>query len=374
MMTNLTYASRTCKVAFSGGSEYEVNDDGVTYTVNLAQWVCLCKVWQISGLPCKHALACCTYSRLNFVDYIHPYYSKEMYLAPYGRIIHPIMDHTMWTEVLGDVLQPPPLRRQMGRPRKNRRREESEAPPIPDGGKRSHTLRCAKCKEFGHYRRTCQGGPVRGRGGGNNNAGMGRARSGHTGSGGNAIAWTEVDVQIVWREEGGTLHYRGEEAQSEEDQGGVVQYLGNEGRRDYNMANPQGTQPSQCVTQVTHPSQWSFKGSKWRPDYNITKTMPVLNLSTNVNLDGIVTSDFLKEATSSVANVLGKPEYVMILLKGSIPISYGGTDQPAAYGELVSIGSLNPDINKQLAAAISTVLETRLSVPRALILATMDPP
>ncbi|KAH7833122.1 hypothetical protein Vadar_003287 [Vaccinium darrowii] len=260
-----------------GGSEYEVNDEGISYTVNLAQWVCVCRVWQISGLPCKHALACCTYSRLNFVDYVHPYYNKEMYLAAYGSIIHPIMDHTMWTEVHGDVLQPPPLRRQRGRPRKNRRRAEGEAPPGPSVGKRSSTLRCAKCKEFGHNRRTCQGGPIRGgqaRGGS-----RGRARGGSSahGSGGNAIGWTQIDVEPVGRGRGrgrtssaqrgrSTVRGRGRGRSTSAQRGrstvrgrgkgrsstSAVQYFGNEGTRGENIAASQGgTQPSQCLTQLT---------------------------------------------------------------------------------------------------------------------------
>ncbi|GMN40446.1 hypothetical protein TIFTF001_009673 [Ficus carica] len=94
--------------------------------------------------------------------------------------------------------------------------------------------------------------------------------------------------------------------------------------------------------------------------------MPCLNLSTNVNLEGVDTSSILSEATSVVANLIGKPEaYVMVVLKGSIPISFGGSEQPAAYGELVSIGGLNPDVNKKLSAAIANILETKLSVPKS---------
>ncbi|KAL5776992.1 hypothetical protein ACOSP7_009918 [Xanthoceras sorbifolium] len=94
--------------------------------------------------------------------------------------------------------------------------------------------------------------------------------------------------------------------------------------------------------------------------------MPCLNLSTNVSLDGVDTSSILSEATSTVASIIGKPEaYVMIVLKGSVPIAFGGTEQPAAYGELVSIGGLNPDTNKKLSAAIATILEKKVSVPKS---------
>ncbi|KAL8517169.1 hypothetical protein ACS0TY_015400 [Phlomoides rotata] len=94
--------------------------------------------------------------------------------------------------------------------------------------------------------------------------------------------------------------------------------------------------------------------------------MPCLNLSTNVSLEGVDTSSILSEASSSVAKIIGKPEaYVMIVLKGSVPIAFGGTEEPAAYGELVSIGGLSGDVNKKLSAAIANILETKLSVPKA---------
>jgi hypothetical protein len=38
--------------------------------------------------------------------------------------------------------------------------------------------------------------------------------------------------------------------------------------------------------------------------------MPCLNVSTNVNLDGVDTSAILAEAAKTVASVIGKPEAV----------------------------------------------------------------
>ncbi|KAL9259728.1 Macrophage migration inhibitory factor-like protein [Drosera capensis] len=93
--------------------------------------------------------------------------------------------------------------------------------------------------------------------------------------------------------------------------------------------------------------------------------MPCLSISTNVSLDGVDTSAILAEATKAVARLIGKPEaYVMIVLKGSVPIAFGGTEQPAAYGELLSIGGLNPETNKKISAAVAGILETKLSVPK----------
>jgi len=41
--------------------------------------------------------------------------------------------------------------------------------------------------------------------------------------------------------------------------------------------------------------------------------MPSLNVQTNVPLDGVVTSDILKDASKAVARILGKPESVCLL-------------------------------------------------------------
>ncbi|CAN6482666.1 unnamed protein product [Victoria cruziana] len=91
--------------------------------------------------------------------------------------------------------------------------------------------------------------------------------------------------------------------------------------------------------------------------------MPTLNLFTNVPVDSIVASDILKDATKTVAKIIGKPEsYVMILLNGSVPIAFGGTEEPAAYGELISIGGLGPNVNGKLSSSIAEILESKLSI------------
>jgi phenylpyruvate tautomerase len=91
--------------------------------------------------------------------------------------------------------------------------------------------------------------------------------------------------------------------------------------------------------------------------------MPTVNLQTNVPVDSVVTSDILKDASKTVARILGKPEsYVMVILKGGVPMSFGGSEEPTAIGELVSIGGLTPDKNKQLSAALAEILQSKLSV------------
>ncbi|KAF5732515.1 macrophage migration inhibitory factor isoform X2 [Tripterygium wilfordii] len=91
--------------------------------------------------------------------------------------------------------------------------------------------------------------------------------------------------------------------------------------------------------------------------------MPTLNLYTNVPVDAVIASDILKDATKAVAKIIGKPEsYVMVLLNGGVPIAFGGTEAPAAYGELISIGGLGPSVNGKLSSTIADILQTKLSI------------
>ena len=60
--------------------------------------------------------------------------------------------------------------------------------------------------------------------------------------------------------------------------------------------------------------------------------------------------------------VLG--QYIMVILKGSLDITLAGSKEPAAYGELVSIGGINSQVKKALIDAIARTLQANLSVPR----------
>jgi hypothetical protein len=43
--------------------------------------------------------------------------------------------------------------------------------------------------------------------------------------------------------------------------------------------------------------------------------MPTVNLQTNVPVDSVVTSDILKDASKTVARILGKPESVSVMFE-----------------------------------------------------------
>jgi len=68
--------------------------------------------------------------------------------------------------------------------------------------------------------------------------------------------------------------------------------------------------------------------------------MPLINLRTNIS-DIQDADGFLKRLSSDLAVATSKPEtYVMTLLEHGIPMMFASSDEPCAYVEIESIGSI----------------------------------
>lgn len=67
--------------------------------------------------------------------------------------------------------------------------------------------------------------------------------------------------------------------------------------------------------------------------------MPYLKIQTNVVCEPGESQPVLARASRLIAAQLEKPErYVMVALEGALPMAFGGSEAPAAYLELKSIG------------------------------------
>lgn len=90
--------------------------------------------------------------------------------------------------------------------------------------------------------------------------------------------------------------------------------------------------------------------------------MPILTINTNVKASE-VPSDFKSKATDLVAKSLSKPSsYIAVHVNPGQDISFGGSDEPAALCDLISIGSLSVESNKKHSKAIMEFLESALKV------------
>ncbi|KAH9620048.1 hypothetical protein KSS87_016890 [Heliosperma pusillum] len=153
-LKDLTKDSRHCYSYSSGNGEFEVRDGGSFQHVNLNLRTCECGAWQISGIPCKHAIRAILDAGREPADFVSEWFSVKRYKEAYGLNIHPISDSAQWPTFNVPSLEPPVLRRAIGRPSRNRRREPGEQRK----GKRSIVIRCKKCGCMGHNSKTCKGG------------------------------------------------------------------------------------------------------------------------------------------------------------------------------------------------------------------------
>ncbi|MEW8506007.1 MAG: phenylpyruvate tautomerase MIF-related protein [Candidatus Thiodiazotropha sp.] len=91
--------------------------------------------------------------------------------------------------------------------------------------------------------------------------------------------------------------------------------------------------------------------------------MPLLKITTNKDHDQTLVGDFLKQASATVAEILGKPErYVMIGFEHNPHMLFAASNDPLAFLELKSIG-LPEDQTRQLSQALCRLMEQQLAIP-----------
>ncbi|XP_039138760.1 uncharacterized protein LOC120276093 [Dioscorea cayenensis subsp. rotundata] len=147
---NLSRGLAAYEVQRCSDSKAEVSYKGQRCEVLLADGICSCRKWQVSGIPCVHAMAFIFSIRgAKWEEYVDLYFSVEKTRVAYNLEIAPMPDINQWTcNGQLDGLLPPLSRRPAGRPKKNRIRAADEI--------KSGRHKCARCGGFGHQARTCK--------------------------------------------------------------------------------------------------------------------------------------------------------------------------------------------------------------------------
>ncbi|KAJ8747749.1 hypothetical protein K2173_005354 [Erythroxylum novogranatense] len=149
---------RTYQVLRANEAEFEVISHEGTNIVDIRNRCCLCRGWQLYGLPCAHAVAALLSCRQNVHRFTESCFTVATYRKTYSQTIHPIPDKSLWKELSeGDangskvvevIINPPKSLRPPGRPRKKRVRAE-------DRGRVKRVVHCSRCNQTGHFRTTC---------------------------------------------------------------------------------------------------------------------------------------------------------------------------------------------------------------------------
>ena len=126
-----------------------------SYIVDMVARTCDCRRWQLSGIPCHHAIACCRTDNRNPEKFVHSCYSIATYKKAYAYNLEPLRARVFWEKMNAAVVHPPLYTKVMGRPKKNRRKtpEEKEKNGVKYVTKAGVPMHCSICKNPGHNKK-----------------------------------------------------------------------------------------------------------------------------------------------------------------------------------------------------------------------------
>ena len=152
---------RFWSTTYSGNNQFEVKNGPHGYVVDLNEKTCSCRLWELNGIPCPHSVSAIYYMKDDPDKYVSDWYKVERIQKSYGFYMKPLNGEKMWKKQPYDKMDPPENRRMPGRPKKQRHRESHEADRRNSSeiSRRGRQMKCGKCGQYGHNKKTCKGPP-----------------------------------------------------------------------------------------------------------------------------------------------------------------------------------------------------------------------
>uniref|UniRef100_A0A0A9BX61 Uncharacterized protein n=1 Tax=Arundo donax TaxID=35708 RepID=A0A0A9BX61_ARUDO len=148
--------ANTCYILPSGMGVYEVTNKDHKYIVHLLVKKYDYRRWQLTSIPCCHAISCLRSERKTPEDEVHKGYHISTYLQAYGNRIIPPRDSTTWDKTNGPYVKPPLYDKKVGRPRRSRKKQPHEVPEKNKMSKHGVTIHCSHCKGINHNKKGCE--------------------------------------------------------------------------------------------------------------------------------------------------------------------------------------------------------------------------
>jgi hypothetical protein len=155
-------------VQWNGEEHYQITGPGGhQYVVDMKRLTCACRRWEITGIPCKHAIAAIWNKAANGQhvglpeNFVHPIYRLDRWKEVYSYKVYPVNGRSLWKKSsVPIILTPPTHHRPVGRPRKCRKKSTFELEEGVKGGrlsKKGMVYKCKLCGKRGHNSRRCIG-------------------------------------------------------------------------------------------------------------------------------------------------------------------------------------------------------------------------
>ena len=150
-----------CKMVPSSDGRCEVRESSISYSLNMRLKNCACRRWDLSGVPCRHALRIISEKKLNYEDYISAYYLNSRQQQIYADSIRPVNGMCFWNRSGSLVLPPPSLvddtENRKGRKSKPKRKKGKNESPTKKKkvSREKRIMHCGRCGVAGHNALKC---------------------------------------------------------------------------------------------------------------------------------------------------------------------------------------------------------------------------
>lgn len=155
-MNSYITLSSVCHAICNGQDQFEVRHYNNMFAVDLNKKECSCRYWQLSGLPCPHAISCIFFKTNAMDEYIASCFTVDAFKKTYNHCLMPVEGMQSWPQSDTEPMEAPGYIKMPGRPKKERKREPSEKPKAARVSRVGTVIRCRKCKQIGHNRSTCE--------------------------------------------------------------------------------------------------------------------------------------------------------------------------------------------------------------------------
>ncbi|XVF33951.1 hypothetical protein REPUB_Repub18cG0015600 [Reevesia pubescens] len=158
-MEKNAYVASQCEVVFNGAHGFKVDLGERRYIINLGDGTCTCRRYQLSGIPCAHAICVIRDQAGNVEDYVSNWFHKEVYTLVYGNVLNSMPKRKDWPKVqkTEEKVLPPKIRKMPRRPKTARRKDPDEPQKVPKQNvqlsRKGMMQTCSFCHKDGHKKK-----------------------------------------------------------------------------------------------------------------------------------------------------------------------------------------------------------------------------
>ncbi|KAG5576123.1 hypothetical protein H5410_056257 [Solanum commersonii] len=143
---------RTLRVNWNHDIGFEIQEREYRHIIDMTRKTYSCRVWQLRGIPCQHAVCALYHIGQEPEDYVEYWYRKDTFLSAYKYFLQPISNIVMWPDTNNSPVEPPEVKPMPRRPGRCRRKDKDEPrkKKWEKTSKNGVKMSCFKCHQVGH--------------------------------------------------------------------------------------------------------------------------------------------------------------------------------------------------------------------------------